>query len=90
MSRSNPIPTRDRQAFFAAMSAIEDGSVASDDIFWQLLDAAEEFMLAKRYQRGDPLAALKQYRRLKADGEDKYPGVDIDAVHRNPRWAQKG
>lgn len=90
MSRSNPIPTRDRKAFVAAMSAIEKASAGLAGSYWQLLDAAEEFMLAKHYQRGDPLAALKQYRRLKADGEDKFPGVDIDAVHRNPRWAQKG
>lgn len=94
MSRNNnPIPTADRQDFFAAMAAIETEAAGLADSYWLMLDAAEEFMVARRYQRGDPVGALKQYRRMKAEAESnakRFPGVDIDAVHRNQRPKTKG
>lgn len=63
MSRGAPIPTRDRAAFLEHMNAAE--AVTADE--WQLLDAAEEFMLKRKYHRGDPASALAQFERLKAE-----------------------
>jgi len=94
VSRNNsPIPTADRQDFLAAMTAIDAECEGLAESYWLMLDAAEEFMVSRRYQRGDPLAALKQYRRMKAEAlanAERFPGVDIDAVHRNQRPKTKG
>lgn len=63
MSNKNPIPSRDRNAFVEHMKAAE--AATSDE--WQILDAAEEFMIKRKYHRGDPATALEQYRRIKAE-----------------------
>lgn len=59
---SNPIPVRDRPAFLAWMR--ERDVVPAPRREWHLLEAAEEFMLAKRYARGDPQTAVDVYERL--------------------------
>lgn len=63
MSRGSPIPQRDREAFMAHMKAAE--TITADE--WQLLDAAEEFMIKRKYHRGDPASAITQYERMKAE-----------------------
>lgn len=60
MSSNNPIPTRDRAEFFEHMKKAEDGDE------WLLLDTAEEFMIKKKYGRGDPHSAVQQYLKHKA------------------------
>lgn len=55
---SNPIPVKNRDGFILYMSNMER-QVGDDE--WALLDAAEEYMIAKKFQRGDPQRALEYY-----------------------------
>ena len=53
---SNPIPVRHRAAFLEHMRAGTDQTN-----HWAMLDLAEEFMLERKYGRGDPATALRFY-----------------------------
>ena len=59
MSHSNPVSKRDQAKFVLHMAKFDQTDP------WELLDQAEEFMLARRYKYGDPDAAVKQYHKLK-------------------------
>lgn len=59
---SNPIPVKNREGFILYMANME--RMKGDDE-WALLDAAEEYMIAKKFQRGNPQDALNYYTRLR-------------------------
>lgn len=58
---SNPIATRNRPEFLAYMSEIEVTCPTHTLMEWWLLDMAEEFMIKKKYSRGDPQSAVNYY-----------------------------
>lgn len=59
---SNPIPVKDRAAFKAHMDERKEAlSWHTTNIELLMLDEAEEFMIKKRYLRGDPDTALRYY-----------------------------
>lgn len=70
MSRNNPIPVKLRERFKAHMDAHNNDDLPDGAWFAVLEDAAEEFFIKFRLQRGDPNSAAHQYLRMLPDATE--------------------
>jgi hypothetical protein len=59
---SNPIPVKHRDEFIRWMRSVQES--APEVSHWEMLDAAEEFLIVKKFSRGDPHSAVQQYYKL--------------------------
>ena len=67
MSRSKPIPSRNRAAFFEWMQLFDNDELNDGAQQHLLVEQAEEFMLKHRMKYGDPHSAWLQYEKMKLE-----------------------